>query len=306
MVTKKLKVTSSMVLALAIAAGLALTASRPPRSARAWSDPVMSEPTELRLVAVLRDFKGADQAGGHPDFEAYTGTTRVGHTEDTLDADGKPVLKCTHAVEIIDEFKDAAGNNINPALYDANLGDVAGRLNEKGDDKITSSASFAQWYRDVPGVNASRSMELVLSRTASGTYVYDSATDTQCVDRGGFFPLDGELYGNYEATSHNYHFTTELETEFSYERGRNEVFTFTGDDDVWVFIDGRLVIDLGSMHSKKGQTLHLDRLAWLTDGQVHTLKVFHAERHTTQSNFRIETTLKLRKVQPPQVGGKFD
>lgn len=303
---QKLKVTSSAILALALVAGLALTMSRPPRAARAWTDPAMSEPTEIRLTAVVRDFKGADEVGGHPDFEKYTGTTRVGHIEDALDSDGKPVLKSTSAVEIVKEFTDAAGNNINPALYNASLGDVAGELNAKGDDKITSSSSFSQWYRDVPGANASRTVQLVLTRTPAGTYVFDSAIDERYVERGGFFPIDGELYGNFGTTAHNYHFTTELETEFFYERGRNDVFTFTGDDDVWVFIDGRLVIDLGSMHSKKGQSIRLDRLPWLEDGRMHTLKVFHAERHTTQSNYRIETSLKLRKVNPPQVGGKFD
>jgi fibro-slime domain-containing protein len=45
--------------------------------------------------------------------------------------------------------------------------------------------------------------------------------------------------------------------------------------------------------------INLDRLSWLNDGQTYPLKVFHAERHTTQSNFRIDTTIQLRQVAPP-------
>ncbi|MCA3005347.1 MAG: fibro-slime family protein, partial [Phycisphaerales bacterium] len=49
----------------------------------------------------------------------------------------------------------------------------------------------------------------------------------------------------------------------------------------------------------KSQTIDLDRLPWLTDGQTYELRVFHAERRTTQSNFRMETTLRLRAADLP-------
>ncbi|HEY0133643.1 MAG TPA: fibro-slime domain-containing protein, partial [Nannocystis sp.] len=69
-----------------------------------------------------------------------------------------------------------------------------------------------------------------------------------------------------------------------------ETFTFTGDDDVWVFINKKLVIDLGGVHGNTGGNVALDTLG-LSMGNTYTLDVFHAERHTVQSNFRIDTTI---------------
>ncbi|MDX9910700.1 MAG: fibro-slime domain-containing protein [Phycisphaerales bacterium] len=270
-------------------------------------DPYAYLPSSISVQAVIRDFREAQAPNGHPDFEVFSGTLRVGHVANQLDEDGKPVLASAAGWEVSADYRDAAGHPINPALYDPDRGDQAGILVERDDARITSEESFASWYRDTPGVNTSIRVPIVMQRQHnSNIYVFDSAVAEPYKTRGGFFPIDGQGYGNYSSTGHNFHFTTELATQFVYDADAGSVFKFAGDDDVWVYIDDKLVIDLGSVHGKREQYLDLSRLDWLEDGRAYTLRVFHAERKTNQSNFRIETSLMLRSLPTPATAALFD
>jgi fibro-slime domain-containing protein len=204
--------------------------------------PPAPDPCTL-LRATVRDFSRT-----HPDFETFTrDEIYTGIVEQQLGTDGKPVY--AHA---------------GPTPH------------------TTGPAAFAQWYRDVPGVNVPIDLVIPLTVVAPGLYAYDDDE---------FFPIDGQGFGN-EGFLHNYHFTTEIRTTFKYDGG--ETFTFRGDDDLWLFINGRLAIDLGGLHQQATQTVDLDARAGelgIVPGEVYAMDIFHAERHTIASTFHIETTI---------------
>ncbi len=208
------------------------------------------------LTGLVRDFRATEEPGGHPDFEAFSGNdASVGIVQDLLDSNHKPVYK---------------PNGPMMSMYG---------------QQTTSKDRFDQWYRNTDGVNQAIEFVVPLSLKANGISSYDN---------GAFFPIDNQGFGNYKNTGHNFGFTFELHTEFSYKGG--EVFTFTGDDDLWVFVNNHLGIDLGGLHPEKSRSINLDMVAnefGLKIGTTYPLDLFHAERHTDASHFRVETSIQF-------------
>jgi len=71
------------------------------------------------------------------------------------------------------------------------------------------------------------------------------------------------------------------------------VFDFCGDDDVWVYVNKKLALDIGGVHSEQCRTLDLNTLETshnLVPGKLYEIIVFQAERHTTQSNYKLTLT----------------
>lgn len=295
-------------------------------------DDLVTYPSSVRLSVTYRDFRARAAAGGHPDFQWQSNPTRKGipgpvcttanntpcasapgatcpaNTCGVLDADGKPVFHLT------------------------------GDSSERG--RITNASTYALWYRNTNSGNvmdnagttpiALETFEesLVLDRVGGAT------SDVYRYDSSAHFPLNGRGFGDTcdevspdccnsggVCRDRNYHFTTELRYFFQYQGG--ETLTFRGDDDVWVFVNGRLAVDIGGVHGAQwgrvvlgddgsggatdsncsvhgtgsepsACTLEASEVSSDTDnrfglvrGGVYQIVLFHAERHTEASNFRL-------------------
>jgi fibro-slime domain-containing protein len=277
---------------------------------------VSTKPDKLVLPIVFHDFKGwneGDPAHDHPDFSHFQGNGKgwAGIVQPTLGANGVPV----HVTGCFPVPMAGAGNY--PALLTANGCAPGGTPAPAGPAWDTTTDWFGMWYVDNATFNKTIVSTLTLPPMAGGAFQFtaDGASAT-----GGFFPLDGMGWGNTPTFTHNYGFTSVARTWFEYSGTAS--LSFFGDDDVWVFINKKLAVDLGGTHQRSSGSVTLDAAnghGYVCDfvapgnafpsptctatatgagnghdvdlglkiGSVYEIAVFQAERFPTESNYQL-------------------
>ena len=239
-------------------------------------------------------------------------------------SNGSGTIRNTSASGFSDNFKNAKTYaNISNAY------DLAWYLLNtiyQADTNMTTVTGTDKKEHSVPiyGMAVDAYKSIVLTDNGTGTYSFEAGysgtkkdvrydqesgtiyNGTNGGDESGFYPLENLGYeqpGLLTATSKvnngakNGGFTLRGESQFVYNKASNLYFTFTGDDDVYMYINGVLALDLGGAHGRNSKTVNLNDLDatkyGLVEGQVATFTFFYMERCSDASTFGIKTNMEL-------------
>ncbi len=296
-------------------------------------NPVVDHPESVSFAVTYRDFLQRPEEGGHPHMRQ----PRVSPPEQVTDR-GIPGAVCDTTNQDTCGRLDAEGKpTLDPDTSEATLEDDHPSL-------FSNAEAFSLWYRgtnDAALEGDDGPIQIIeipdqLTLTQQG----DADSDVYSFLSDEFFPLDGDLgFGDTPGQSHNFHFTSELRYFFQYQGG--ETLTFRGDDDVFVYVNGRLAVDIGGIHAVQWARVVLgddgspaggdsdctaatledeepepctlsaeeaadpdDSRFGLTKGGVYEIVFFHAERQPIWSNFFLTLSgfLAPRSVCEPDCG----
>ena len=284
----------------------------PPISSCNDSDPILLSPGETFDFTCIVQFTTSGTNSINAQVEISTSDIQLGGivliNSVNINLDVSEPVEDVTLVSIIRDFKQdhpdmeqgcSGGicSGVETGLVQNTLGLDGNPVFNEDISSTNGPVNFNQWYNPVTGINqcTDYNMVLIFDET-SGKYTFADGGIPE-----GFFPIDNQLFGN-EAKPHNYHFTMESKATFEYQPGL--YFEINGaDDDTFVFINGKLVIDLGGTHPQNQaiESINLDDPMLVSDlglvvGEEATFDLFFAERQTTGSHLLIETNIPFTGV----------
>lgn len=232
---------------------------------------------QYMMAATVRDFSAE-----HPDFH-FGGLSSPAVQKGMVETDLGPDLKP----------KRSPKASVPPATF--------GLFNSWWNTDSTNAVPTLRSYETC--------VDIPMSKADDGLWEYDSFRHSP-VDRG-FFPAEG-TDNRFNETSpscysipptggtqfvtggprRNFNYCMESHATFIYRKG--QVFHFRGDDDLWVFINGKLAVDQGGPHEPIDDSVSLDSLG-LVPGQQYKWDLFDCERQPCGSSLRIKTSIYFKQ-----------
>ncbi len=263
--------------------------------------------TMLDLPVLVRDFTSYAFSGGHPDFfhdnadraPAMAGIDPGFVWPNVTGCDG-----ARHGENILQAREDSnrnRGDIPNEVCEDLVIGtlDADGKPIRNSNapacngltTMIASQDSFEHWYRNT-NLNDTYLRTLTLELTTGNTYQYETDRFFPVDGVGDTFPCADNPYASWGCKGDNYWFTSEIRYLFRHDPSESRILYFRGDDDVWVFVNGQLAVDLGGTHEPREGSVAISaaRDFGMEAGRLYEIVVFHAERHPVDSNYLLSLT----------------
>ncbi len=255
----------------------------------------------MKISAMLLDWAGESYADNIDiDFGGIYG----GNAYTTVEHNGQEYKTCGgHVLGMVEEYlsKDGLPVRVDSTLFPWDQCSAGREVDKWFVPEVLATGPDGREYTNA----TCRDIDLKLD--AEGFWLADvTESPNGCNDptNPGFYPLDDFEYldsaktiknpkfdWDVQGCKHNYSFSMKITAQFKYIKG--QYFEFRGDDDVWVFINNRLVVDIGGCHSPVEGAVDLDTLG-LTEGTEYPFHIFFSERNATGSNFKMRTSINLQ------------
>lgn len=274
---------------------------------------ILGDCGERKLAVMVLDWlgEGEDASGKNTNTESNSGKNTIdmdfggayaGNTATSATIDGKTFNGCQGLVKgMVEPVLGTNGVPVRSATFP--------------DTACTTAKDLNNWFlpQKIFGEHTNATCrDVALALDNEGFWLADYYEDQQ-TKVAGFFPIDDfthldtakqipnpkweGLNVDWRGSKRNYSFSMVVQAEFEYVKG--QYFEFRGDDDVWVFINNKLVVDIGGVHGPLEGSVDLDTIGVkdgtpLVEGTTYPFHIFFAERNCCGSNFMMRTSMDLQ------------